>query len=727
MTKIRIMQLLPFVATLALSAFLLFLIQPLFAKLLLPFFGGVPAVWNICMMFFQGILLIGYIYAYLLSRLSFRTERYLHCIIVIISLLFLPLLLGKIYQPFLQFPIATLLSLLIVKLGFPLFVLSTTAPLLQSWFSRTNYGGAEDPYFLYSASNIGSFAALLGFSFLLEPLIGLQKLLFAWAIIYCLFAILLFLCAIWSRPVTQAFEKIKSDKKIFFKRRLYWLILAFAPTSLLLGVTTYITTDITPTPLLWIIPFAIYLLCFVIAFGSRSYVTSALIRNTQVYFLFFPLLALSHVFSLTGWEIIVFHLIGFSSLTLSCLFTLVEDRPHKNYLTEFYIWIALGGFLAGIFNSIIAPMIFRDVYEYYLAFCLCILLSVPLISAKKIPIRHYALYGLLIVGLLVVDYFLPHFLTFITPHQASGILTVVIIAIILIFDHHPIRLTLGVALLCIFFEISGQPSNAKIIFQDRNFFGVTKILQYQEPRTHTLVSGNTLHGIQVISLPMSLNRSTSYYGPVENVINLLRSKRNSLIVGVAGLGTGTLSCLFNENDTVTFFEINPTMVHIAHNPRLFSYLTLCPPKGGIKMGDARLKLAEQPAQKYDALILDTFSSDAIPIHILTLEAVQMYFSKIKADGLLLFNVSNRYLDLLPVLNSIGDRLGVYTLYQAFDSNPEKFQAASIWVILTSDKELAAQLVQSFHYQLLTKNVPPILWTDDYSNILRTLRSRALFF
>lgn len=711
-----------------LSSFLLFLIQPLAAKALLPVFGGVPAVWNICILYFQGMLLLGYFYAFLMNQfLSSTWQRRIHFFIVSISFLMLPILWKKIHPQINLEPAVNVLFLLFEKLSLPLFIVCATAPLVQSWFANTNHPHAKDPYFLYSASNLGSFIALLGFPFIFEPFFGLQHLSWYWSLIYLLFVSLLFLTAITTYQTSEPARAVEtSNEKITWRRRTHWILLSFAPSCLLMAVTQYLTTDIMAVPLLWILPLAIYLGVFIIAFSQHPIINLHWMVKYQSLFLVFPLILLcKNTFTLPAFLIISIHLLGFFALTIVNLGELAHKRPGKAHLTEFYLWISVGGFLGGIFTSLISPQLFNGIYEYHIAFCLCLLLR-PQINGEKLWQRSDLLMPTIIALILTFNYFfiVKNYSLYPASDPLGFIkwidlfIIVAIVMVILDHDKRPIRLSINLAILFLYTFIPNVGQN-DLIWQSRNFFGVVRVYNNESLKLHFLMNGSTLHGAQIFTEPTNIFKAVTYYQPVQSMEILLANEKPSLRVGIAGLGTGGMSCQFRKQDQIYFYEIDPTVVKIAQTPSLFSYLKYCSPKE-IFLGDARLNIEKAKAHYFDAIIIDVFSSDAIPAHLFTLNAIQIYLQKLSDDGILMFNISNRHINLTSVLAAIADHLKLQAYIYYSPSNVQYLQLSSDWMVLTKNNKLSNKLVHNGWIKLDKPN-KSFLWTDDFSNILFVLK------
>jgi spermidine synthase len=707
-----------YIVVITLSSFLLFLIQPIAAKTLLPILGGVPAVWNTCMVFFQGVLLAGYLYAYLLSRyLSGRQQCLLHFSLSALSLSMLPVLISHLPPMSNSHPILYVLSTLLATISLPLFLLSATAPLVQNWFGHTNHPDAKDPYFLYSASNTGSLLALISFPLLLEPFIGRQTLSLTWSGLYGAFLLLLLLIGLQQRQQPITLDKnIPNPRR--WQQRGYWLLLSFAPSSLLLAVTQFITTNVASIPLLWILPLALYLISFIIVFSRRPIISHEWIVNQAPYFLIFPLISLTQItFAAPASQLIAFHLLGFFALVMVCHGELAAARPDKLRLTEFYFWMSLGGFMGGMFNSLIAPFIFNDVYEYYIAICLCLFLS-PAIAKSKMPLRAWVTHPLIIIALLSAAYFVQHYLhPFAYTSLSVTLIEIAAITMIILWHQWPRLFALNVAILFLFSQSLVWSSFGELIWHSRNFFGVSRIYSDRETNLHVYIDGVTMHGAQVLS-DTSGKKTLTYYRPIYQLAASFKQDK-PINIAIAGLGAGTLSCAF-KNTHMTFFEINPAVADIAKTPEFFTYLKECPPQGGIILGDARNEIARTPNHAFDIILLDAFTSDSIPVHLITIDALKLYLSKLSTNGLLIFNVTNTHVDLKPLLYAMAKELNLQIL--SYDNSPKaSLEFPSNWIILTDNQQTADTLKRQYNWRTLSYANPPAAWTDDFSNILRALK------
>ncbi len=784
-----------FSVTIFVSASLLFLVEPMFAKFILPLFGSTPAVWTGSMMFFQMALLIGYLYVHATTAwLGARKQAVLHLAVVLLPLLVLPLAVpADEWAPSSEAnPIFLLLGLLLVSVGLPFFAISTTNPLVQRWLADTDHPAARDPYFLYRASNLGSVIGLLGYPLLVERELTLDTQGIVWSVGYGLLLILVLASAVmlWRSPRPsvaegeEAAEPLAGDpvsgggspqtadpslvaepreERLALVRRLRWIGLTFVPSSLMLGVTAFITTDITPIPLLWVIPLSLYLFSFVVVF-SPSQRMPDLIHKVMVGTLpvMMAVLVLTILIELRNpyWLLILLHLLGFFVVAMVLHGEVARDRPPARNLTEFYLWVSVGGFLGGVFNALIAPIAFDTVVEYPLAIVLaCVFLPGLVLSrllqsdrdggeegrsregeevsgdgeeqretitssGSRTPgSRQMALaldlalplaLGLAMWGIsTAIDEYLPVDYISLAWQTMLGLA----VGLCLWFAYsaaRPIRFGLGIAAILIVGTIT---SGAGALYEERSFFGVYRVTG--DDQVHTLVFGDTNHGAQVLGVQPP--EPTTYYhptGPVGQVFDALPEATSR--PAVVGLGTGTMACYNRPGQQLTFYEIDPLVESVARNNDLFTYLRDCPGQNDVVLGDARLSLADAPDAEYGIIVADAFSSDAIPVHLMTREAVDLYFDKLQSDGVLLMHISNRHLELEPVLGNVAQDAGLVCRAQydqENESTPGKF--VSHWVMMSREEGALGSMADDARWSSCETNPDSPVWTDDYSNLLST--------
>jgi hypothetical protein len=734
------------------SAFLLFLVQPMITKLLLPFLGGSPAVWNTAMMFFQIVLLLGYSYAHLGGKwLNSRMQTRLHLFVLLLSIIFVPLAIHtELGFGSVERPIFWVLFALTLSIGFPFFVLSSTSSLLQSWLSRTTHKDAQNPYFLYSASNIGSLLALAAYPLLLEPMFKLSQQLMIWSMLYFAFLALMAACALllrhYLRPDLQDGARTPAElaAPVPLRRRAYWVLLAFIPSSLLLGVTSYITTDIASLPLLWILPLAIYLLTFILAFARKPKMIDRAL-NAQVGLV--PLTALAIAFEFNYLTpVLILHLFTFFAVAMGCHGMLSRDRPEAAQLTAFFFCLSLGGMLGGIFNALLAPVMFTNPVEYPLILALAMFMRPSSLPESFASRRNDIVVGALFFAALALMFTLceqlfgPHhdlvesFNAWTKAHihgfsltlrpLLSCIFFVAVMCYLYRVHTRTLRFALSISALLVSVPLlNAAPDSsalAGVIFAERNFFGVNRVIDAKHSEAYVLMHGTTLHGMQS-KKPEFKMHPTTYYGPLKEVFDALNETVESLPIATIGMGAGTLACFGKKDQEMDFFEIDPAVVRIAENPDYFTYYSDCPPKTNVALGDGRLELSKAPDGKYGIVIIDAFSSDAVPMHLITREALQIYLSKLAPGGILAFNISNRHLDLAPVMASLAKDAHLVAFLRR-NMKPEGVLAQpSIWVVMTRDiGDFQEDSWPTEGWHVLEASPGMRVWTDNYSNILQTL-------
>lgn len=704
-----------------LSAVLLFSIQPMAARALLPVYGGTPAVWTVCMLFFQAVLLLAYGYVALLSLCRKPgTWRLIHSLFLILSFTAIPLL----FHPLITegAPEWNILHNLLMQLGLPLLIIGASAPLLQFAYSQTQAKGAADPYFLYGASNLGSLSSLLLYPGVIEHFIGLKNQFYWWSIGYIVYVCLLFLVFFTNRY--KPLERISSDDTHWPWREMFsWVFFSFVPCSLMLGVTLYITTDVAATPLFWVLPLALYLLTFILAFTVKPIISFSWLTRNCLFFLIFTLLGfILNVNQIRAWQSVLFNLLSFFIFALLCHRQLFLRRPKPQLLTLFYFCLALGGVLAGIFNGILAPHWFNQIYEYPLAILLSLFaLPSTLIMMKNLEARPIValaklfIIPLIVLAILLVQFFVPelHWPGGFSTFQLSAILALLVM---LVWQRNKISLFLSLSIL-FGFIFSPALQEEHILIQERNFYGVKKVVDRSE--IHALISQSTVHGLQTMGGGKP-NGFTSYYGAIQPIIEAAQQQWTSMSVTIIGLGIGTMVCQFRSEDRLRIIEIDDQVIQLAKNTQLFTYLRDCPPQVELIKNDGRLAVEQLADRSQKLLIVDAFNSDAIPVHLLTLEAFTLYKQKITADGLILVNLSNRHLELLPVLTAAGRSLDLMVFYIVHHGNPSLGQFDSEWALLTMNQDLAFQLMNGSNWRFVAGD-GQFLWTDDYSNLIPLLK------
>ncbi|MGZ5050302.1 MAG: fused MFS/spermidine synthase [Methylobacter sp.] len=717
-----------FAATLFTSASLMFVLQPLFGKILLPLLGGSPAVWNTCMVFYQSILFLGYLYAhYLSTRYKQHSQILIHAAVLLLSFLALPVALPEhTVPPTDSNPTFWLCWTLLLAIGLPFFVVSTTAPLMQKWFANVGHHTSHDPYYLYAASNTGSLIALLSYPFLIEPNIGLANQKSDWSVGYLLLCLLIATCAfvLWKNQTDVSEHTDADDNDVLnLTTKLHWLALAFVPSSLLLGLTNFISTDIASVPLLWIIPLTLYLLSFIIVFSKWSDKIHPLMVKLQPIFLL-PFIAYAFVnpADLPYWAYLILHLLAFFFAVMVCHGELARLRPHTKHLTTYYLIMSFAGMLGGMFNTFVAPFVFNAVYEYPLMIVAALLLR---------PGRLDSLLPQLIAPALLIVTGIALHATVADLLQYFDIILIGLIGLTLLtylLRSRPVAFALTNGAI-IFLALGVHGLSSHTLYQERTFFGVLAVReavltdeQGKPENYHELFHGTTKHGAQRLAANLSQVPLTYYSrpGPMGQLFKEFDQVNETWNIGVVGLGAGALACYAKDQQHWTLYEIDPLVVEIAGNPTYFSYLSQCARNAVMRIGDARLSLESEPEQHFDLLVMDAFSSDSVPTHLLTKEALELYFKKLKPGGILAFHMTNRHLSLKKVLSINAEALHLASLIQEFKPQQDiPLVVATDWVVMAKDPKTLEPLrlsnLGSWQKMPLYFDMKP--WTDDFTNIV----------
>jgi spermidine synthase len=709
------------------SAFLLFLVQPMFGKMVLPLLGGSPAVWNACMLFFQAALLGGYLYAHVTSRrLAPRGQAALHLGLLAAAAIVLPIGVGAAAPEGGAAPVPWLLMLMATTVGLPFFVLSGTGPMLQRWFAGTGHPAAANPYWLYAASNLGSMLGLLGYPFLVEPRLRLAEQSGGWALGYALLGLLIAGCAaaVWRAPAgPSAAAEEEAAARVTARKRATWTAFAFIPSSLLLGVTAYVSTDLTPAPLLWVIPLALYLLSFTLVFAPRTLIPHRLMVAVQPSFLAVAAILLLHGFVSKPVMALPLHYAALFATAMVCHGELARRRPAVRHLTEFYLWISVGGVLGGIFNVLVAPVVFPRVWEYPLVLALaCLARPWPEKWRDVGSEAGTALAAVAFAGMLVAVA-RPDFMGIPTALAVVAI-GVVVQLIGLFLGSNPLWLGLCLGLLLLVRTVE-TVRNEDALLAERSFYGHYRVyVSGVVDRYNVLTHGSTLHGAQSLD-PGRRNDPSTYYlrsGPLGWIFNgtpLLADHRR---VAVVGLGTGTAAAYAGEGEAWTFYEIDPGIERIARDRRYFTYLSDSPAQIRVVLGDARLSMAREAEPKYHMILLDAFSSDAIPTHLLTREALDVYLGRLAPGGVLAVHVSNRYFDLEPVVAAVARERGLAVRVGSGPANRNgRYENYAIWMVVARREADLGSLATDPRWlqPVTTAAVEP--WTDDFSSLLSVFR------
>ena len=727
-------------ATLFLSATLLFLIEPMFAKMALPVLGGSAAVWITCMAFFQAGLLAGYAFTHgVASRLPEKWRPALHIPLLFLALLFLPVAIPEVESfAIARHPMAMLLWILLLSVGLPFFLLSTLTPALQSWFASTGHRHAMDPYFLYAASNAGSLFALLSYPVLIEPNLRLadQSLVWSWG--YGFLVALILCCALitWrssrlvtgnadSRPDGASSANSAAETVPTHSQRVRWIALAFVPSSLMLGVTTSLTSDLPPIPLFWVVPLALYLTTFVLVFARRPLVPHGVMVRRLPVVIVMATIPIVFRSELAIWMTALLNLAILFAIGMVCHGELAKGRPSARHLTEFYLWMAAGGLAGGLFNGIVAPLIFDQVVEYPLVLVLAAMLRPAAKSSSDSRARLLDFALPLLLGVAV--YALIQIFQAVNLTGTSTFLFCAFGPAILLcfsFSRRPLRFGLGLAAIFVASAMHGGQFG-RVFHVERSFYGVYRVSTDATGGFRQIFHGSTLHGMQSLD-PRRSREPLAYYhrtGPIGQVFEALAGRDSLRHVGLVGLGAGSTACYGGPQQEFTFYEIDPTVERLARDPRYFTFLRDCPAK--VVVGDARLTLRDAPERHYGLIVLDAFSGDAIPMHLLTREALKLYLAKTTDEGVLAVHISSRFLDLRPVLAGLARDAGMICFIQedmkltGADKVSGKF--ASTWVVMARRKSDLGALVADSRWISISGWRDARLWTDDFSSIWGIVR------
>ncbi len=721
---------LTFVTAILTGSFLLFLVQPMVARMALPQLGGAPAVWNSAMLVYQALLLGGYAYAHLLGKLEPKAQATVHILMLLLAAAWLPIGVATMRPPAGVEPVLWTPWLLAASIGPLFFAISAQAPLLQRWFAFVCPG--RDPYALYAASNVGSFAGLIAYPLLVEPILPLRSQSWGWSIGYVVVALLVVACG-WLLPHRReqaAAAAVDAGDPPTRARVLHWIVLALVPSGLMLATSTFLTTDIVAVPLLWVLPLGLYLLSFTVAFADRRGPAETITRIAPITILVFGgmMIAGHHDFPMLNALAALMLLFAVSVALHTRMHAL---RPAPARLTGFYLAMSVGGALGGVFAGLIAPVVFDWTYEYPLLILAAGLLApLPFLlpGMERLWTATAARANMLAIGSLVaVSVFVMLGLT--NPGgvlgsnaEAVAFFGIVGVGLFAIGSRLPYVFALAGALYLFggyrAIQLSMEPGA-----RTRSYFGVYTISHGNG--VSELQHGTTLHGIQLTGTPVRERTPTTYYVPLSGVGQALLAAPvlygPNARIGVVGLGTGTLSCYARAGQQWRFYEIDPVVVRIARDSGAFTFLRNCLPDGQIVMGDARLSLSAQASGSLDLLALDAFSSDAVPMHLMTREAFDTYGRVLGKRGLLLVHVSNRYLDLAPVVAATAGGWMAASLSHDPPADAEG-QTGSEWIALTRDPAVLAGLITAGGDWVPLPPSEASAWTDDYASILPVLRA-----
>ena len=724
------------------SALLLFSVQPLFTRMVLPRLGGSPAVWSVAMVFFQSLLLAGYAYAHYLTQIRSRAVAIaVHLVLLAIAGLSLPLSIASGWgEPPTSGYAFWLLGLFTVSIGLPFFALAANNPLLQAWFVRTGHPNGPDPYFLYASSNVGSFLALLSYPVLLEPMFTLRTQNLLWSGGYGVLIVLIAGCGVLllRSPATEAADRPAGERAAPappWMLRARWIFLAAVPSGLLIAVTAHISTDVAAAPLLWVLPLSLYLLTWVLVFQSRPLLPHRWMLMAQ------PLAIAGVVMLLAigGEQNLLLtlggHLLCFFVIAMACHGELARSRPAARYLTGFYVALSFGGMVGGLFAGLIAPFTFSWIAEYPILLALAALCR-PAAGEERLPRWsrwYWPLLAIVAVALVAPAWSDGRLMGWLGDYRvwvsgATGLLSA-LLALGLQANRWKIFATVVVALVL----IRAYPSDDGRVETVRSFFGVHKIVVTPNGQYHVLMHGTTIHGAQKFQnddgTPVTGRpEPISYYhqdGGIGQAITAIRARKGGpLRVAVIGLGAGTLTCASKPGETWRFFEIDQSMVDTARDLRYFTFIRNCEPDLKPVIGDARLTFAKEPDGSYDLIIVDAYSSDAIPIHLATKQAMQIYRDKLAPQGAVVMHVSNRHLELASVVVGIAEANDLMSWVYNEDSNRDGEYIFATSVVVSARAEAdVGRLASSDSWELTAADPGQRVWTDDYSNVLGAVYRR----
>ncbi len=716
------------------SALLLFSVQPLFTKMVLPRLGGSPAVWSVAMVFFQSLLLGGYAYAHYLMTLKSRTAPVaIHLLLLTAALLTLPLSIASGWgEPPASGYAFWLLGLFAVSIGLPFFALAANNPMLQAWFVRTGHPDGPDPYFLYASSNIGSFLALLSYPVLFEPMFSLRTQNVIWTGGYALLIILIAACGILllrSPPMTvDAVSATDGDAPApGWPTRLRWIFLAAVPSGLLIAVTAHISTDVAAAPLLWVLPLSLYLLTWVLVFQSRPLLPHWLMLQLQP----FAIAGVMILLVIGGEQNLLLtlggHQLCFFIIAMACHGELARTRPAARYLTGFYVALSFGGMVGGLFAGLIAPYTFSWIAEYPILLALAALCRPAGTTAKRGGFSLWLLAVIAGFALIAVSYRQGTVTEFLEANRiwlvAAFAGVMMVLAVLWRIGRWSVAglVALGLILIRVYPADDGRVETV------RSFFGVHKIVVTSDGRYHVLMHGTTIHGAEKFlnddGTPIAGRpEPISYYhkdGGIGRAIAAIRERKGGPIrVAVIGLGSGTLACQSMPGENWTYFEIDQTMVDTARDPKYFTYISACDPGMKPVIGDARLTFAKEPDGAYDLIIVDAYSSDAIPIHLATEEAMAIYKAKLAPQGAVVMHVSNRHLELASVVVGIAEENDLKSWVFNEDSGRDADYIFTTNVVISAREEAdVGKIASDAKWAMTEATEGQRVWTDDYSNVL----------
>ncbi len=724
-----------FVVTILTGSFLLFLVQPMIARMALPRLGGAPAVWNSAMLVYQALLLGGYAYAHAIGHLAPARQALIHLVLFAVAALWLPIGLIASNPPADAAPVIWVPWLLALSIGPLFFAVAAQAPLMQRWYGIAS--GGRDPYALYAASNLGSFVGLIGYPLIVEPRLSIAGQSALWSGGYALLALLVVACALTlprSRGAVVEVQAERSERPTFV-RWLHWIVLAAVPSGLMLSTTTHLTTDIVAMPLLWVIPLALYLLSFSAAFATNRVIADAVTRMAPL------LILVLGGFALLDDEARPLLRAGLSLLLLFVVAVALHTRmyrlrPAPDRLTGFYLAMSIGGVIGGLFAALLAPVTFDWTYEHPILIVAAALLVPQAHWLAALDRAWGSGQRARILALAVALASLLALVLSVSGGKAIAGAVVLVLGVLSIGRAIPFTAAVA-ALLMIFGGWQSVAASLTANARTRSYFGVYTVTTDHQAQVRRLVHGTTVHGTQLLTAGQE-SEPTSYYirrSGVGRALTMLPALAGpNARVGIVGLGAGTLACYARPGQSWRYYEIDPIVVGIARDSGQFSFLSRCARGAPIEIGDARLTLQSAAPASLDLLALDAFSSDAVPMHLLTREAFGIYRRTLAPRGLLLVHISNRYLNLEPVIAAAARDGGwhgaILPYFISRDPNPVPQGASSVWIALSPDAEVIARLAApavkdpSGNWRALRTKPGFAAWTDDFSSILPLVKAWA---
>lgn len=715
-----------FSLTIFVSAALLFAVQPIFTKMVLPRLGGSASVWSIAIVFFQMALLAGYAYSHLLTtRVPARLTAVVHLAVMLAATPVLPLAIAAGWdRPPARAEELWTFGLFAVSIGLPFFALSANAPLLQAWFARSGHMRGEDPYFLYAASNAGSLLALVSYPFVVEPLTRLGQQSVGWTVGYFGLAVLIAACAalMW-RAGARGHDLLASgaaETRPSWRDAFAWTALSAVPSGLLVAVTAHLSTDLAPSPLLWVMPLTLYLATFILAFRAKPVLPQPILLGIQA--LLILGVAATIVFTVIEYllAVVALHLAAFFVTALVCHGELARRRPAAGHLTTFYLWMSLGGVIGGVAAGLVAPHVFSWIAEYPILIVLSILCRPGLfaVSARQsiaIAVGILVLAAIVVIPAVSFGYSLDDR----GFYWSLGILLA--FALAAAQWRNPLAFA-GLVMLAFMLYRTYEIDSGRL----RSFFGVHRIVDRGDGY-RVLQHGTTIHGAEriedIAAGPATRPLPATYYHEQSAMVQAVAAARarkgGPIRVAVVGLGTGTISCYMAPGDDWTYYEVDPAVVRIARDPSRFTFLSACAPDVPIVLGDARITLREAPDASFDLILIDAFSSDTIPVHLITREAMAGYVDKLAPEGIVAMHISNRYMELTTVVAGIAEANGLIARanFAEDGTDYDAYRYSSQVVVAARAAADFGALADEEKWIQVRPHPGQRTWTDDYSNIV----------